>query len=255
MTKTHLVIPARYKSTRLPAKPLLAIHGKPMILWTAAKAAKAVADGVADDYCVATDDERIAIVCRQADVPVVLTGNHHASGTDRLGELARLMDYDTGDIVINLQGDEPLVPTSLLVQLKDLLIQKSDCAMATLCEPISDVTQFHTPSIVKVAMANREALYFSRSPIPYCRDNPDDISQAYRHLGLYAYRVQLLQDFATWEQGTLESLESLEQLRVLENGKKIAIDVAGVSLPVGVDTKEDLDRLNAMSLEQLQAYA
>ncbi len=252
--KTHLVIPARFKSTRLPAKPLLNIHGKPMIVWTAERAATAVADGVADDYYVATDDERIFELCQARVIPVVMTSQAHESGTDRLSEVAHILNFGAEDIVINLQGDEPLVPSALLLQVKQLLLDKPQCDMATLCEPIASYEQFCSPSVVKVVLANQEALYFSRSPIAYNRANPLDFTCAYRHLGLYAYRVRLLTAFATWQMGVLERLESLEQLRVLENGKKIAIDIATLSLPVGVDTQEDLDRLNAMSLSELQRH-
>lgn len=159
MPKVHIVIPARYKSTRLPAKPLLQIHGKPMILWTAQKALKA---SFADSVCVATDDERIFAVCQEASVPVVMTGDH-ASGTDRLGEVAKLLNMADDDIVINMQGDEPLVPPVLLEQVKDLLLAKTDCVMATLCEPIDNFEDFNKSSVVKVVKdAHNHALYFSR---------------------------------------------------------------------------------------------
>lgn len=254
--KTHIIIPARYRSTRLPAKPLLEIHGKPMILWTAQKAMRAT---FADSVCVATDDERIFDVCERANVPVIMTGDH-ASGTDRLGEVAVKLGLADDDIVINMQGDEPLVPPVLLEQVKDLLIQNSDCVMATLCEVIDNYDDFYKNSVVKVVKANRQALYFSRSPIPYDRDghlkdNLGDVPKnAHRHLGLYAYRVGLLKVFGTWEQSELEALESLEQLRILENGGKIAIDVAQVALPLGVDTQEDLDRLNAMAVDEFLKF-
>lgn len=254
-TKTHIIIPARYHSTRLPAKPLLTIHGQPMILWTAKKALQA---SFADSVCVATDDERIFAVCVAADVPVVMT-EEHVSGTDRLGEVAQLMGLDDDDIVINMQGDEPLVPPVLLEQVKNLLIAHSDCVMATLCEPIDNFEDFHKPSVVKVVWAAHQALYFSRSPMPFDRDGHlsgvlgDAPSYAYRHLGLYAYRVGLLKAFGGWKQGVLERLESLEQLRILEQGYRIAIDVAHVRLPLGVDTQDDLDRLNAMSLDDFLA--
>lgn len=254
--KTHIIIPARYRSTRLPAKPLLEIHGKPMILWTAEKAMRAT---FADSVCVATDDERIFDVCERANVPVIMTGDH-ASGTDRLGEVAVKLGLADDDIVINMQGDEPLVPPVLLEQVKDLLIQNSDCVMATLCEVIDNYDDFYKNSVVKVVKANRQALYFSRSPIPYDRDghlkdNLGDVPKnAHRHLGLYAYRVGLLKAFGTWEQSELEALESLEQLRILENGGKIAIDVAQVALPLGVDTQEDLDRLNAMAVDEFLKF-
>lgn len=249
--KTHLIVPARYKSTRLPAKPLLLIHNRPMILWTAEKAQKAVADGVADDYWVATDDDRIFAVCQDNGVPVLMTNQNHPSGTDRLGEVASLLNFADDDIVINLQGDEPLVPSNLLAQLKNLLLANDDCSMATLCEKIQSYDEFVANSVVKVVFAKQKALYFSRSPIPLNRDNPTDFTNAYRHLGLYAYRAGLLKTFSTWQMGNLERLESLEQLRILENGHRIAIDLASTHLPVGVDTQADLDRLNQMPIDRL----
>lgn len=257
-TKTHIVIPARFKSTRLPGKPLLTIHGKPMILWVAEKAKLA---DFADDMCIATDDEAIAKVCIEAGFDVVMTSSAHASGTDRLAEVAAIKGWAEHDIVVNMQGDEPLVPALLLEQVKALLVQDADSVMATLCEPIEDYETFMRPSVVKVVSQTsndlQRALYFSRAPIPFDRDvvlaNDIDTQQqspknAYRHLGLYAYRVSLLQKFVHWPQTPLEILESLEQLRVLENGGHIAIAPAACHLPAGVDTQEDLDRLNAMSV-------
>ena len=260
--KTHIVIPARFKSTRLPGKPLLTIHGKPMILWVAEKAQLA---DFADDMCIATDDEAIAKVCREAGFDVVMTSSAHASGTDRLAEVAAIKGWAEHDIVVNMQGDEPLVPPLLLEQVKALLVQDAESVMATLCEPIEDYETFMRPSVVKVVSQTsnhrQRALYFSRAPIPCDRDAvlaKDSATQqqapknAYRHLGLYAYRVSLLQQFVHWPQTPLETLESLEQLRVLENGGLIAIAPAACHLPAGVDTQEDLDRLNAMSLVDFQ---
>ena len=260
--KTHIVIPARFKSTRLPGKPLLTIHGKPMILWVAEKAQLA---DFADDMCIATDDEAIAKVCREAGFDVVMTSSAHASGTDRLAEVAAIKGWAEHDIVVNMQGDEPLVPPLLLEQVKALLVQDAESVMATLCEPIEDYETFMRPSVVKVVSQTsnhrQRALYFSRAPIPCDRDAvlaKDSATQqqapknAYRHLGLYAYRVSLLQQFVHWPQTPLETLESLEQLRVLENGGHIAIAPAACHLPAGVDTQEDLDRLNAMSLIDFQ---
>lgn len=253
--KTHIIIPARLKSTRLPSKPLLTIHGKPMILWTANKAAQTVADGIADDYHVATDDESIFQLCKTHDIPVVMTSPDHASGTDRLAEVVKLLQFHDDDIIINMQGDEPMIPPSLLSQVKELLIHRHDCAMSTLCEVIDNAEDFYKPSVVKVVKSiHNHALYFSRAPIPHDRSRTDTTvapSNAYRHLGLYAYKVSLLKNFSTWPMGTLEELESLEQLRVLEQGYRIAIDVATISLPLGVDTQSDLDRLNAMPIDQL----
>ena len=253
--KTHIVIPARLKSTRLPDKPLLNIHGKPMILWVAEKAQLA---DFADDMCIATDDETIAKICTDAGFDVVMTSSEHASGTDRLAEVAAIKGWSAHDIVVNMQGDEPLVPPLLLEQVKALLVQDADSVMATLCEPIEDYDTFMRPSVVKVVSQTsnslQRALYFSRAAIPCDRDvvlatenNKQPPKNAFRHLGLYAYRVSLLQKFVHWPQTPLEILESLEQLRVLENGGHIAIAKAACPLPAGVDTQEDLDRLNAMS--------
>lgn len=247
----HLVIPARFASSRLPGKPLLEIHGRPMILRVVDQAHKV--EGF-DDICVATDDERIAQVCQQAGVAVVMTSPEHPSGTDRLSEVARIRGWNRDDIVVNVQGDEPLLPAQLVQQVAGLLESKPDCAMATLCEPIHTLDEFTRSSIVKVVTtAHNQALYFSRAPVPWDRDAfaqgiytvPE---QAMRHLGLYAYRVALLQDFVNWPMGQLEKLESLEQLRVLENGRRIAIATAEVSLPAGVDTPEDLERLRALNI-------
>ncbi len=266
--KTHIVIPARFNSTRLPGKPLLAIHGIPMILWVAQKAQAAT---FADDMCIATDDEGIAKVCRDAGFEVIMTRQDHISGTDRLAEVAAIKEWGEQDIIINMQGDEPLVPPLLLQQVKDLLVQDSQSVMATLYEPIEDYATFIRPSVVKVVSASydnkQRALYFSRAPIPCDRDlvlsveNNADLSDtsalpvpstAKRHLGLYAYRVSLLKQFVNWLPTALETLESLEQLRIMENGGAIAIEAAKVKLPAGVDTIEDLERLNNMSLADFQ---
>lgn len=270
--KTHIVIPARFKSTRLPGKPLLEIHGKPMILWVAEKARAA---DFADDMCIATDDKRIAKICIEAGFEVVMTRHDHASGTDRLAEVAAIKGWGKEDIVINMQGDEPLVPPLLLEQVKTLLVKDSASVMATLYEPIEDFESFMRPSVVKVVNATvnqqQRALYFSRAPIPCDRDlalamacdnkdgasldiDPKPPKAAYRHLGLYAYRVSLLEQFVAWPQTPLEVLESLEQLRILENGGHIAIAAAALQLPAGVDTQDDLDRLNAMSIIDFQQY-
>lgn len=185
---------------------------------------------------------------------MVITDPNHPSGTDRLSEVARIKGWDADDIIVNVQGDEPLLPAPLVIQVATLLAENPQCSMSTLCEPIHQLEEFQRESIVKVVMSKfNEALYFSRSPIPYERKteqlNDQTLHQSvYRHLGLYAYRVKLLQEYVTWDMGTLERLESLEQLRVLENGHRIAIDIAQVNLPPGVDTQADLDRLNALDV-------
>jgi 3-deoxy-manno-octulosonate cytidylyltransferase (CMP-KDO synthetase) len=245
----HIVIPSRYASTRLPGKPLLDLCGKPMVLRVVDQARKV--QGI-DSLCVATDDERIAQVCRDAQVEVVMTSVDHPSGTDRLAEVARIQGWAADDVVINIQGDEPLLPPVLVEQVADLLSRHPQCAMATLCEPITDLDEFVRSSIVKVVRSQTgEALYFSRASVPFDRDGgKNGVTHApkiaRRHLGLYAYRVALLQDYVTWPIGVLEQIESLEQLRVLEQGRRIAIADALVSLPAGVDTPEDLARLRSL---------
>ena len=251
----HIVIPARFASSRLPGKPLLLIHGRPMILRVVDQAKKVAGF---DDLCVATDDPRIAAVCQAEGVDVVLTNPEHPSGTDRLSEVARIKGWAADDVIVNVQGDEPLLPAQLVQQVTQLLLDHPQCSMSTLCEPIHQLDEFQRDSIVKVVMNKRnEALYFSRATIPYDRDGAKQAvavlhTQAFRHLGLYAYRVKLLQEYVTWEQGKLEKLESLEQLRVLENGHRIAIDVAEANLPPGVDTQADLDRLNTLPVSAFE---
>ncbi|TCB60598.1 3-deoxy-manno-octulosonate cytidylyltransferase [Acinetobacter terrae] len=247
----HIVIPARFASSRLPGKPLLEIHGRPMILRVVDQAKKVAGF---DDLCVATDDERIAEVCRAEGVDVVITSADHPSGTDRLSEVARIKGWASEDIIVNVQGDEPLLPAQLVQQVAQLLESQPESSMSTLCEPIHSLDEFNRDSIVKVVMSKyNQALYFSRATIPYDRDGAKQEvqqlhHQAYRHLGLYAYRVNLLQEYVSWDMGVLEKLESLEQLRVLENGHRIAIAVAEANLPPGVDTQADLDRLNEMDV-------
>ncbi|ENU19391.1 3-deoxy-manno-octulosonate cytidylyltransferase [Acinetobacter bohemicus ANC 3994] len=247
----HIVIPARFASSRLPGKPLLEIHGRPMVLRVVDQAKKVAGF---DDLCVATDDERIAEVCRAEGIDVVLTHADHPSGTDRLSEVARIKGWASEDIVVNVQGDEPLLPAQLVQQVAQLLQSQPESSMSTLCEPIHSLEEFKRDSIVKVVMSKyNQALYFSRATIPYDRDGAQQQvqslhPQAYRHLGLYAYRVNLLQEYVSWDMGVLEQLESLEQLRVLENGHRIAIAVAEANLPPGVDTQADLDRLNEMDV-------
>ena len=203
----HIVIPARFASSRLPGKPLLEIHGRPMILRVVDQAKKVAGF---DDLCVATDDERIAEVCRTEGIDVVLTHADHPSGTDRLSEVARIKGWASEDIVVNVQGDEPLLPAQLVQQVAQLLQSQPESSMSTLCEPIHSLEEFKRDSIVKVVMSKyNQALYFSRATIPYDRDGAQQEvqslhPQAYRHLGLYAYRVNLLQEYVSWDMGVLE---------------------------------------------------
>ena len=241
----HIVIPARYGSTRLPAKALADINGKPLVYWVWRQAMQSKAVSVT----VATDDVRIreAMIIHGAEV--VMTDPDHPSGTDRLAEVARLKAWDSSAIVVNLQGDEPLMPVANLEQVADLLNEYPEASIATLCEPIETADAFHDASIVKVVSdASGRANYFSRSPIPHVR-GADEVfvpSEARRHVGLYAYRVSFLANFGSQSVAPLEQLESLEQLRALHCGHEIRIADATEPVPAGVDTEKDLDAIRRL---------
>lgn len=250
----YVVIPARYASTRLPAKPLKEIAGKPMIQHVYARACESEAAKVV----IATDDARIETVARGFGATVCMTSTAHSSGTDRLQEVAAQLALAPGDIIVNVQGDEPLIPPAVINQVAKNLAANTFASVATLSEPIHNLEDFRNPNIVKVVADQRgNALYFSRAPIPWPRDYfaqanvsalPADFP-AQRHIGIYAYRVALLDRFITWPQATLEKIESLEQLRVLANGEAIHIAEACAQVPGGVDTEADLLRIKAL-LEQ-----
>ena len=241
----HIIIPARYSSTRLPAKALADIHGKPLVYWVWRQALQSTATSVT----VATDDERIreALVDHGADV--MMTASTHPSGTDRLAEVAAKKGWGDDCIVVNLQGDEPLMPIVNLEQVASLLAEHSGASIATLCEAIGSIGEFNDPSVVKVVtdQAGR-AHYFSRAPIPHARDSivNQDPSDAKRHIGLYAYRVSFLKEFTRSPVSPYERLESLEQLRALYCGHEIRIADALETVPPGVDTQADLDAVRLM---------
>jgi 3-deoxy-manno-octulosonate cytidylyltransferase (CMP-KDO synthetase) len=247
--QTAIVIPARYASTRLPGKPLLRQTGKYLIQHVYERACLAKAEAV----IVATDDQRIFDAVRSFGGRVVMTRNDHPSGTDRIAEVAQHLD---AEIIINLQGDEPLIDPKSLDLLPTLLRHDLDAAMATLATPISSLDQYRDPNCVKVVIDNRgRALYFSRSPIPYVRDGQPDFqrrpAQFLQHLGLYAYRRKFLLEFAQLPPEPLEERERLEQLRVLAAGKAICVGVVEHA-GRGVDTPEDyrqfLERTNRTAL-------
>jgi 3-deoxy-manno-octulosonate cytidylyltransferase (CMP-KDO synthetase) len=234
-----VVIPARYASSRLPGKPLLDIAGKPMVIRVAEQAAKSQAEEV----IIATDFERIQQVAKTFGVTTVMTRIDHVSGTDRIAEVVEKMAWDDDVIVVNVQGDEPLIDPELINEVALTLAHNREAVMATACHLIHDEAAFLNPNIVKVVMdVNGNALYFSRSPIPYPRDeaHKQNIS-AYRHIGIYAYRVGFLKQYANLSVTELEKVESLEQLRVLYHGFKIAISVTENAPASGVDTQTDLD--------------
>lgn len=245
-----VVIPARYGSSRLPGKPLLDIVGRPMVSHVVERACQSNAEEV----LIATDDERIAAAVQGLGVEVVMTSKHHPSGTDRLQEVAQKKGWADDVVVVNVQGDEPLIPPAVIDQVAQNLSRSTLAGIATLAEPLSGVDQLFNPNIVKLVRdVNDFALYFSRSPMPWARDAfakdktvlpPVDIY--FRHLGIYSYRVGFLHAYVGWPPAVLEQVEALEQLRALYNGVKIHVDVAAVEIPPGVDTAEDLERIRAL---------
>ena len=232
------VIPARYASTRLPGKPLKEIAGKPMIEWVYRQA---LASG-ASRVIVATDDERIAAACRKFDAPVELTSSEHPSGTDRIAELARRFAWDDQQIVVNVQGDEPLISPLSIAQAARLLAWHPQASIATLMVPLQDDAEFHDPNFVKV-ITDRDgwALYFSRAPIPWPRDGGKPAAQ--RHIGLYAYRAVSLKAISAAPPCALEEIERLEQLRALWLGHRIIVVVAVEPPSPHVDTEDDLIKI------------
>jgi len=245
-----VVIPARYASTRFPGKPLADIAGKPMIQHVYERALLSEAERV----IVATDDQRIADVATGFGAEVCMTREDHPSGTDRLQEVVHKLGFYADDIVVNVQGDEPLIPPRVINQVAHNLKAESGAGIATLSEPITDIESLLNPNVVKVVSDTRGmALYFSRAPIPWPRDafakDPTAMPSGYswqRHSGIYAYRVKMLNEFVRWEPAPIEETECLEQLRAMWNGAKIHVDVADELPPAGVDTPEDLERLRAL---------
>lgn len=236
----RVVIPARYASTRLPAKALAVLAGKPMLQWVYERAR---ASG-AQDVLIATDDSRIADAARGFGAPVVMTAVTHVSGTDRIAEVTRAKDWPAESIVVNVQGDEPLIPPALIDQVAKALHAHPQAAIATVAAPILSFEEFLDPNAVKVVVdAQGRALYFSRAPIPANRDAPRDFANARRHIGLYAYRVGALQRIASLPSSTLENLEKLEQLRALESGLEIRVVDAAERPGPDVNTPQDLERV------------
>lgn len=246
----RVVIPVRYNSSRLPGKALLNIAGKPMIQHVYERA---VASG-AESVVIATDDERIKEAAEKFGATVCMTSPEHQSGSERLAETVVALGYQDDDIVVNVQGDEPLIPPAIISQVANDLIDHDNIKVATLCEPIKDSEDLFNPHVVKVTMNRRGyALYFSRAPIPWVRDKFPlksdetlDMAEHYRHIGIYAYRVGFLQEYVGWEACPLEQLEALEQLRVLWNGGRIHVAVAKEKSPIGVDTEEDLEKVRRL---------
>lgn len=246
-----VVIPARYQSTRLPGKPLLDIAGKPMLLHVVERARQSGASAV----YVATDDTRIQSVCEDAGVPVCMTDPLHASGTDRISEVARQLHLADHAIVVNVQGDEPLIPPAVINQVAANLAARPDTGICTLYAPIADIAEFNNPNAVKLVVdAAGRVLYFSRAPIPWPREGATThtLAQAKRHVGLYAYRVRVLQQFVQWPPSPLEETEKLEQLRAMHHGIELHAAQCCQYIPAGVDTQADLDHVRQLLQEQAQ---
>lgn len=242
MNSFKIVIPARLGSTRLPRKVLRDVAGKPMVqrTWEAAQGAGA------DEIVIATDHEEVLAVCRAFGADVRMTDPAHASGTDRVNEIAKAAGWAEDVRVVNLQGDEPLMPTAMIREAAQLLADDATADIATLCHALHAREEWLNPNVVKVVMnAAGHALYFSRAPIPWKRvgtsaDSPLPEGLAFRHIGLYAYRVGALRRFSALPASALETSEALEQLRALEHGLRIRVGVSAEPPPRGVDTEDDL---------------
>jgi 3-deoxy-manno-octulosonate cytidylyltransferase (CMP-KDO synthetase) len=245
----RVVIPARYASSRLPGKPLADIGGRPMVLRVLERALQAGADSVV----VATDDTRVLQAVEAAGYPALMTSPHHQSGTERLVEVAETLGWSDDTLVVNVQGDEPLIDPALIREAARQLVLHGDAVMATLAHPIHDHADFINPNVVKVVADQAGyALYFSRAPIPWPRDAfaseqvmPQDLG-ALRHIGLYAYRAGFLRTYASLAASPLERHEMLEQLRVLWHGYRISLGVTPTAPAPGVDTQEDLERVRSL---------
>ena len=240
-----VLIPARLASTRLPNKPLADLAGKPMVVRVAERAARSGALRV----IVATDDERIRAACRAHGIEVAMTRSDHPSGTDRIAEVAQALALADDAVVVNVQGDEPLIDPDLIAATANLISTQQP--MATAAHAITDCTELFNPNVVKVVLDQRSrALYFSRAVVPWSRDgfaaSRTEMPRGYtplRHIGLYAYRADFLQKYPTLAESPLEKIEALEQLRVLWHGYPIAVHIAHNAPAAGVDTPEDLARV------------
>jgi 3-deoxy-manno-octulosonate cytidylyltransferase (CMP-KDO synthetase) len=256
MTDFHVVIPARHASTRLPGKPLLLISGKPMVVRVAEQAAKSDAKQI----WVATDHHLIAKAVQEHGYMACLTKASHLSGTDRIAEVVKERDWPDDTIVVNVQGDEPLIPPELIRAVAEHLHTYPECAIATACHAILDKASMLNPNIVKTVLdKNSNALYFSRAPIPYPRDAfahqqplPDGLP-ALRHIGIYAYRASFLRNYGRLAPAAIEHFEALEQLRALYHGYKIGVVVTESAPPSGVDTEQDLHAVQKLFDEKIKS--
>jgi 3-deoxy-manno-octulosonate cytidylyltransferase (CMP-KDO synthetase) len=247
MTCFHVIVPARLASSRLPNKPLADIVGVPMVVRVARQAQQSGAQQVV----VAADDPSILKACEHHGVKALLTRRDHASGSDRLAEAVGLLGLADEALVVNVQGDEPLIDPGMVRACAEQLVRSPDCVMATVAHPIDSAAEFQNPNVVKLVMdARQRALYFSRAPIPWWRDGIEPgtpyVGQAFRHVGLYAYRAGFLRGFPSLGISPLEAIENLEQLRVLWHGERIAVHISPSRPGPGVDTPEDLAQVRAI---------
>lgn len=234
------VIPARLASTRLPNKPLADIAGKPMVVRVAERALLSGASRVV----VAVDDQSIFDACQSHGLDVMLTSNQHPTGTDRLSEVASRLQLSDDAIVVNVQGDEPLIPAELITQVAQTLAKHPSADIATAALAIEDLAEVNNPNVVKVAMSQSgQALYFSRAAIPFSRDPQKYQAQCFRHIGMYAYKAGFLKEFSKLAPAPIEEAESLEQLRAMWYGYTIQVLITDAAPPPGVDTAEDLERV------------
>ncbi len=240
----RVIIPARFQSTRLPGKMLAAIGDMSMIEQVVCRAN----ESVAQEVIVATDDDRISQQLVNAQCQVIMTAADHVSGSDRLAEAVEKLGLNDDQIIVNVQGDEPLIPADLINQVAALLLEQPDINMATAATAISDEGDFVDPNVVKVVINGRsEAMYFSRAAIPFKRNAAEgSVPNAWHHIGIYAYRVGFLKNYHALPHSELEQRESLEQLRVLENGDKILVHTTELEVGFGIDTQADLDRARAL---------
>src|SRR3990167_822186 len=242
----HVIIPARFAATRLPGKVLLEINGKPMIQHVYERAVESGAESIV----IATDDERVKELAEKFGATVCMTNEAHQSGTERVAEVVNLLDYNDDDIIVNLQGDEPFLPASVIKQAEQELDEHDNVKIASLCCVIEDVEELFSSNIAKVILNHRkQAIYFSRAPIPWERDNfvmgektaKKMLGTHYRHIGIYAFRASFLQQYIEMEPCEAEQLELLEQLRVLWHGGRIQMGIVKQNrIPRGVDTEADL---------------
>lgn len=244
----HIIIPARYASSRLPGKPLRLLAGKPLLQHVYEQAGKSRATSV----IIATDDDRIKQAAEGFGADVCMTSTTHQSGTERLAEVIDIKGLAPDEVIVNLQGDEPMMPPACLDQVAGLLADDAECKMASLCEPLESADELFDPNIVKVVLnKHQQAIYFSRAPVPWHRDAftdnarvlPNEADLYYRHIGLYAYRAGFVKQYLQLTPSPIEKAESLEQLRVLWHGDKIAMAIALAPTGPGIDTEQDLQKI------------